>query len=98
MYHSQGTGQASKKEKEQTFWQEEKVHQTWGKCYGTETGQERSKTEKRRRTEEPCAFKKMSVSDSDHESMNSSSSEEGEESKLGSGELYNFDNNHSRKN
>ena len=30
MYHSQGTGQASNTEKEQTFWQKEKVHQTWG--------------------------------------------------------------------
>ena len=32
---------------------------------------------KRRRTEELCAFKKMSVSDSDQESIGSSTSEEG---------------------
>ena len=77
MYHAQGTGQASKTEKEQTFWLEEKVHQTWGKCYVAKASQESSKAEKRKRNEEPRAFEKMSVSDSDQESMNSSSSEEG---------------------
>ena len=47
MFHSQGTGQASKTEKEQTFQQEEKVNQKWGKCDGVETGQESSETEKK---------------------------------------------------
>ena len=43
--------------------------------------------------EELCAFEKMSVSDSDHESMNRSSSKEG----VGSGGTYYVDTNHSSK-
>ena len=78
MYHSQGTNQASKIEKEQTFEQEEKVHHTQGKCYGAKRSQESSETEKRKCTEELRAFKKKSVSDSDQEPINSCSSEEGE--------------------
>ena len=39
----------------------------------------------------------MSASDSDQESINSSSSEEGKIWKLGSDDLLNFNNSHSRK-
>ena len=39
----------------------------------------------------------MSVSDSDQKCIDSSSSEEGEIWKIGSGELYNLNNNHSSK-
>ena len=46
------------------------------KKYGVKASQESSETEKRKHTEEVRAFKKMSVTDSDQESMNSSSSEE----------------------
>ena len=47
IYHSQGIGQASKTEKERTIWQKEKVHQAWSKCYGSETDQKGSETEKK---------------------------------------------------
>ena len=97
MHHSQGASQAGKTEKEQAFWQEEKVYQTWGKCYGAKASKERSEIEKRKRTEELRAFKKMSTSDPEQESISSSSSEEGEVWKSGFGELYYFCNNHSRK-
>ena len=53
------------------------------------------KKEKKKHSEELCAFEKMSVSNSDQKSMNSNSSEEGEIWKLGSGKLYDFNNNHS---
>ena len=39
----------------------------------------------------------MSVSDSDKESINSSSSEEGEIWKLGSGKIFDVNNNHGKK-
>ena len=78
MHHAQGTGQAGKIEKKQASWQEEKVHQSWSKCYGTKISQKAYKTEKKKRTEELRAFEKMSVSDSDRESVKSRSSEEGE--------------------
>ena len=55
------------------------------------------KQKKKNSNEELRTFKKMSVSDSDQESMNSSSSKEGEIRKLDSGELYNFKNNQSSK-
>ena len=51
------------------------------------------KKNKKKHTEELRAFEKMSVSDSDQESINSSSCREGENSKLGSGELFSFNNN-----
>ena len=54
--------------------------------------------EKRKRTEELRVFKKACVSNSDQESMNNSSSEEGEVCKLSSVELYAFINNHCEKN
>ena len=78
MYHLQGPSQLSKTEKEQPFQQEEMVHQTWDKCYCTEASHESSEIEKRKHTEELHASKKMSASDSGKESMNSSSSKEGE--------------------
>ena len=56
------------------------------------------KQKKRKYPGEVGASKKMNVSDSEQESINSSSSIEGEVLKLGSGELYNFNNNHSSKN
>ena len=55
------------------------------------------KQKKRKHTYELRAFKKMIVSDFDQEFINSSSSKEGKIWKLGSGELYNFDDNHSSK-
>ena len=55
------------------------------------------KQNKRKSTEELREFETMSISDSDQESFNSSSSEEGEISKLGPGELYHLDNYHSSK-
>ena len=55
------------------------------------------KKKKRKLTEELHAFMKMCVSDLDQESMNSSSSEEGEVWKLGSGKLFNFNKKHSSK-
>ena len=47
IHHILGTGQARTTEKEQTFWQEEKVHQVWGKCYGAEASKESVETEKK---------------------------------------------------
>ena len=44
--------------------------------------------EKKKHTEELHAFKKMSISDSDQESINSSASKEGEIWKLGQDELF----------
>ena len=44
---TQGTGQASKTEKEQTFWQEENVHQVWGKYDDAKISQESSEVEKK---------------------------------------------------
>ena len=55
------------------------------------------KKKKKKRTENLRAFEKMSVSDSDQESSDSSSSEDGEIWKIGSGDLNNFKTNHSRK-
>ena len=55
------------------------------------------KKKKNKQTEELCAFEKISISESDQESFNSSSSEEGEIWKLGSYELFNFNNYHSSK-
>ena len=52
------------------------------------------KKKKKKHIEELRAFEK---SNSDQESFNSSSSEEGEIWKLGSGKLFNFNNNHSSK-
>ena len=46
------------------------------------------KKKKKKRTEELRAFEKMSVSDSDQESINSSSSEEDEVRKLDSGAIF----------
>ena len=54
------------------------------------------KQEKRKHTGEVWAFKKTSVSDSDQKSKNSSSNKEGKR-KLGSDELFSFNNNHSSK-
>ena len=97
MHYTQGTGQVDKTEQYQTIWQKAKVHQAWGKCYGTEASQESSETEKMKCTEKLCAFKKMSVSDSGQESIQSSSSKKDEIWKLGSGKLFNFNHNHIRK-
>ena len=47
MYHTQGTGQASKTEKEQTVGWKEKVHQVLSKCYGPKISQKGSKAEKK---------------------------------------------------
>ena len=55
------------------------------------------KKKKKKSIEELRAFEKLSVSDSNQESFDSSSSKEGEVWKLGSGELFNFYNNHSGK-
>ena len=55
------------------------------------------KQKKRKRTKELRIFKKMSVCNSNQESKNNSSSEEGEVCKIGSGELYTYNNNHSSK-
>ena len=85
MHQAQSTGQAGKIEKEQTVSPKEKVHQGWSKCYGT------------KRSEELLAFKKMSICNSDQESISSISSEEGEVWKLGLGGFYNFNNDHSSK-
>ena len=52
------------------------------------------KKKKTKHTEELRSFEKISFNDSDQESFNSSSSEEGEVWKLGSGELFNCNNNH----
>ena len=56
------------------------------------------KQKKRKCTEELHILKKMSVSDSDQESIISSSSEEGEVLKFDLGEMYIFINNHNSKN
>ena len=55
------------------------------------------KQKKRKHNRELRAFEKMCVSDSDQESINSSSSEEGKVRKLGSSELYLLNNDHSSK-
>ena len=55
------------------------------------------KKKKKMHTEELRAFEKASVSDSDQESMNSSSREEGEVWKSGSYELFDFNNNYRSK-
>ena len=55
------------------------------------------KQKKRKHTEELSAFEKWIFSDSDQESINRSSSEEDKVWKLGSGELFNLNNNHSGK-
>ena len=82
---------------EQAFQEKVKVHQAWSKCYGAKASKESSKTEIKKRNEELRTFEKLSVTNSDQESINSSSSEEGEVWKLGSGGRVNFTNNHSSK-
>ena len=53
-----------------------RVHQIKGKYDGVKTGQGRSEAEKRKHTEELGAFEKMSVSYSDQELINCSSTKE----------------------
>ena len=57
----------------------------------------KKKKKKKKHTDELRAFEKMSVSDSDQKSSDSSSSKEGKIWKIGPGELFNLNNNCSRK-
>ena len=56
------------------------------------------KKKKKKHTEELSTFEKMSVSDSDQVSINSSSSEEDEVRKLDSGAIFTWNTNRSSKN
>ena len=78
VYYIKSTGQTIKTEEGKALQEIEKVYQTWGECYGAETGQESPEKRGKKRTEELRAIEKMSVSDSDQESIDSSSSEKGE--------------------
>ena len=77
-----------------TFPVKEKIHQAWGPHRGTETGEKGHEKEQK---EVYWGVMWICVSNSDQESFNSSSSEESEVWKLGSGKLFNFNNNHSSK-
>ena len=98
VHYPKSTSQTGKSEERKIFSEKEKIHHTWGQHHGTETDKTGHEKEEKEAYWGTTCIWKNEFSDSDQESFNCSSSKQDKISKLGSGELFNFNNYHSSKN